>query len=97
MDIKQVLLTDEEVVELLSTIYFKDKFEVVKTVNKAQCLKLIEWLEDCHRISHVEVWAWEECQDCKAGGTCGHSHSGGYEHKKSDCWLCKLKKDLGGE
>ena len=79
MELKDVLLTDEEIKQ----VYRKEKLPAIfnfvfeGAIAKAAQLKLLKVLEDkgnlTHEISHLSGECWP------------------------DCWLCKLKKELGGE
>lgn len=80
MDIK-VLLTSEEVE---NEVAGDDWLEDIKFINKAQCLKLIAWMEDEGIIAHDN---YSEFTDYEKNFKNWH---------RPDCWLCKLKEALEG-
>lgn len=89
MDINEVLMTNEEVIDLLSQYYGEDKFHTVSQVNKAQCLKLLEWLEEpCLDHPAIQIgWSFKDMPIEQK-----------FYYKKHDCPKCiaELKKALEG-
>jgi len=81
MELKELLLTDEELNKAVEPAFaFIPPDEAFETmIMKAQCLKLIEWLEAGKFLLHQQ-WI-------------GNSTASEWECFPN-CWLCKLKKQL---
>jgi hypothetical protein len=89
MDIKDVLLTDADINQMHKEF---DKLHPEETApiiwrecwDKSQCLKLLKVLEDEGKIAHEKHYY-------------RNTERGWGRYKCTlTCWLCKLKKDLGG-
>jgi len=99
MELKDLAIKPEDMRNQI--VIFKHCYEIsVEDAYRIAQRKLIEWLEDTHKISHIETWVFETCPYCgdRSGGDCetvtNHAHNGGYVHLPDKCWLCELKKQL---
>ena len=87
MDIDKVLLTEKESLVICSDCHIAKVFcPNCEFQAKANALKLLKVLEDEGHIAHERY----EVHDDGLTVRC-------YMKCIPDCWLCKLKKDLGGE